>query len=609
MRRCSETCVGIAMFLAAMALYLPTIATTIGWTDTGELMAVAATLGIAHPTGYPLLTLSARIWLMIPLDLRVAIQLNALSAVFTSAAVALFYLLSGGLNSRRSWFETKGARWPRIAAAGFFATSSTVWLQAASYEVYALHLLLSMGILVTWVVANEDQRLDPNCTSRWWFFFALLVGFGFANHMTTVLLAPALLWQYWRSYGASAVSWRRLGRMVPFSLIGISLYLTLHVRSTAHPPISWGDTTSWESFWAHVGGAQYRVWMFTGWEVVRRQFRLFLDGLPGEFVLPVFAVAAWGMWALWKSNKEMAISLILLAATTILYSVNYDIHEIGPYFLMVYVVVAATVAAGLDDLRRRLAKGSRMVRSMLPALAVAGILVQVMTHRVEVRASNPPLIEQFARSVLEGVPLNAVIITGRWDYLYSPALYLQHVEHVRPDVLVIDHSLLRDHSWYVDALRRRAPNLNSALTNEFDHFRRELRKFERGEPFVPAVIKYRWDALMNGLLKVSLQERAVFLDNRLASESHGRSLMPDGHLLRVLNSVDDPIPGSLPRYISADGEESAFLNDFREYCASSYLLHAEASRRIGLQLLGDSLATIAARISPRHPGLAGFRLQ
>ena len=43
--------------VTGLALYLPTAARGVGFIDRGELAAVAVTLGIAHPTGYPTLTL------------------------------------------------------------------------------------------------------------------------------------------------------------------------------------------------------------------------------------------------------------------------------------------------------------------------------------------------------------------------------------------------------------------------------------------------------------------------------------------------------------------------------------------------------------------------
>jgi hypothetical protein len=50
---------GILVFLAALSLYLATIAPTLSWgrdrmgVDGGDLLAAVETLGIPHPSGYP----------------------------------------------------------------------------------------------------------------------------------------------------------------------------------------------------------------------------------------------------------------------------------------------------------------------------------------------------------------------------------------------------------------------------------------------------------------------------------------------------------------------------------------------------------------------------
>lgn len=609
MKRCGDWCVALFLAVASLLLYGTTLATTIGWTDTGELMAVAATLGIGHPTGYPLLSIIGRSWLHLPLGLRVAVQLNVLSALLTALAVGLFYLFVRSVFSGSEKPERNDARWPAVAAAAFFGTSLTVWLQSSSFEVYALHLLLILAMLCSWFRAVDEQVKIPGIASRWWFLFALLVGFGFANHMTTVLLAPALLWHYFKRFGISRQAWRRLLGMVPPAFVGLSVYAFLPIRAASRPPLNWGDPSSWEAFWRHVAGSQYQVWMFNGTEVMGRQFRSFVEGLPSEFVLPVFAVAVWGLFILMRRSRAIGIVLLLLGGATVLYAVNYDIHEIGPYYLAAYLAAAAAIEPGLKDLQRRMVRRRRRFGTVLPVLAAAGVVWQAVVNANDVRSAVPELVERFSRSVLEHVPHNAVVITGRWDYLYSPALYLQQVERVRPDVLLIDHSLLRDRSWYVEALRARVPWLTVALSAEFELFLVELRKFERREPFTPSVIQLRWDRLWLGILSESSRSHPVFVDHRLAGEAKGWDFRPDGYLVRLKTPADSATGALLPEWIAASGRESPFLQDFRDYSATSFLQHAVFAAREGNSAASDSLTGLAYQLSPRHPALAGIPLR
>ena len=52
----------LALALGALILYLSTLLPGIGSGDTAEFQRVAPTLGVAHPTGYPLYTMLGWLW-------------------------------------------------------------------------------------------------------------------------------------------------------------------------------------------------------------------------------------------------------------------------------------------------------------------------------------------------------------------------------------------------------------------------------------------------------------------------------------------------------------------------------------------------------------------
>ena len=58
--------VALVVGAVAFALYLVTCSPTINFTDSGELVTVAWTGGIAHPPGYPLYTLIGTAALQLP---------------------------------------------------------------------------------------------------------------------------------------------------------------------------------------------------------------------------------------------------------------------------------------------------------------------------------------------------------------------------------------------------------------------------------------------------------------------------------------------------------------------------------------------------------------
>ena len=79
---------GLTLFI----IYLITLAPSVVQIDAGELAAVQATLGIAHPTGYPLFTLIGYLFSKLPLPFSTILQLNILASIWCASAVVIFIL-------------------------------------------------------------------------------------------------------------------------------------------------------------------------------------------------------------------------------------------------------------------------------------------------------------------------------------------------------------------------------------------------------------------------------------------------------------------------------------------------------------------------------------
>jgi hypothetical protein len=86
----------MGVFGAAASIYLLTMSRSVGFIDLGELAAVATTLGIAHPTGYPTITmlghLVTRLWPWRPL-----MALNVLAALLVAAGAGVLVVWLDGV--------------------------------------------------------------------------------------------------------------------------------------------------------------------------------------------------------------------------------------------------------------------------------------------------------------------------------------------------------------------------------------------------------------------------------------------------------------------------------------------------------------------------------
>ena len=74
-------------------VYLFTLSPTVNFLDSGELITVGATAGVAHPPGYPLYTLLVILAAAIPIG-DTAVRVNLVSALGGALAVGLFYALT-----------------------------------------------------------------------------------------------------------------------------------------------------------------------------------------------------------------------------------------------------------------------------------------------------------------------------------------------------------------------------------------------------------------------------------------------------------------------------------------------------------------------------------
>src|SRR6266852_821407 len=146
------------VFLAALLLYSWTLAPTDTLVDSGELIVVAHSLGVAHPPGFPLWVLLAHLASLVPLG-NVAIRVNFSSALFAALASAMLTLVVAELmitasyltiSKRRKRGAHQGKRTedlgidrllvfaPAIGAGLLMAFSRTLWFYATVTEVYAL---------------------------------------------------------------------------------------------------------------------------------------------------------------------------------------------------------------------------------------------------------------------------------------------------------------------------------------------------------------------------------------------------------------------------------------------------------------------------------------
>ena len=193
------------VLVATLGVYVYTLAPTVTLEDGGELVVAADYLGVPHPPGYPIWTLTSWFfqwifhWVTYNGYPNPSWSVGLASAVAGAAACALLALLvsRSGADILRSIPELKEkigfrAENALCLAAGIsggllLAFSPVLWSQSVIVEVYSLNALFQMVVLLLlymWMCRPKEDALL--------YAAAFLFGLGLTNHQTQLFLGLAL---------------------------------------------------------------------------------------------------------------------------------------------------------------------------------------------------------------------------------------------------------------------------------------------------------------------------------------------------------------------------------------------------------------------------------
>ncbi|XP_067590798.1 protein O-mannosyl-transferase TMEM260 isoform X5 [Pseudorca crassidens] len=137
---------GVAVFAAVAAVFTLTLPPSVPGGDSGELITAAHELGVAHPPGYPLFTLVAKLAIILFPFGSVAYRVNLLCGLFGAVAAALLFF---------TVFRLSGSYAGGILAAGVFSFSRLTWQWSIAAEVFSLNNLF-VGLLMALTVHFEE---------------------------------------------------------------------------------------------------------------------------------------------------------------------------------------------------------------------------------------------------------------------------------------------------------------------------------------------------------------------------------------------------------------------------------------------------------------------
>ncbi len=422
--RAVDYATALAAACLAFLVYLRTLGPTVTGEDSGEFITAAYALGIPHPPGYPLWCLLAHVFTWLPFG-SIAWRVNLSSAFFASATVFLLALLALRLTRNRA---------AAFGASLALAFSQEFWEQAVVAEVYALNaFLIALCVLLLWEWRRTrgDRRL---------LVFGFVYGLSLANHNTMMLLGPVFAGFVLREDGFCIARLRVYAGAALFALLGLSVYAYMPLASLADPPMDWGNPETLQGFWDHATRKQLS---FMYWQYPRDAARYLwqLAACAGfwwrQFGWPVTLAGLAGWCLLWRRRRADAVftmtaAVVVVAGFALVQNFNFDKEWLG--IMTVFGIPAYMMTAlWLSELLARV-RSITTVAATVPLLA-ACVLTPLFLHWRANDKSSYFWTQDYARNVLESMDPGAIYIPEA-DHASFPAVYVQAVEGVRPDIII-----------------------------------------------------------------------------------------------------------------------------------------------------------------------------
>lgn len=449
------------VFLLSISLYLKTLAPSVNpQGDSGELITVAYTLGIAHPPGYPLFTLFGRLFSLVPLG-SIAWRINLMSAVFHSLTLVFVFLILKNVT--------------RNALVSFFTAlilglSYTFWLYSLVAEVFPLNDLLAV-VLIYLVFLIRGSKINPR-SEKLFILLAFLTGLSLTNHQTIILIFPALfylLFPILRSIRKKIL----LIALISF-LIALTLYLYFPIRSRIgllpviwRPVLSLSDLlkfflrSDYGSLNPYAGSLPAMATLGQKWLQLVNYSRFLLDDFqPWGILLALFGIG----YGLKHYCRFLTFVLICLGSIAFFLSyANFPIQDfsgitlsvIERFYLLPNIFVALLIGLGLSGLYMIVQK-RLFGRILVLGLMFIYLISLFLTNYHLADQSENYLDRDLGRNILSGLAPGSLIFP-KGDVATFAVLYVRYVENYRRDVQIITDNLVTSHYQF---LRSQLPSLN-----------------------------------------------------------------------------------------------------------------------------------------------------
>ena len=427
-----------AFWLALMCAYWFTMPPDITFEDTPMFAGACATLGLAHPPGYPAHTLYCSPFTQ---------ALHALGFTYARGAAFASSFAAASACAMLAWLLTRmyGSRPASFLAAGLLALAPQYWSQAIIPEVYSLNAWMVVGTMIAAYFYTEGG------SRRWLVLLAFMTGFGLANHWPLYgITYPAfLIWlaPHWRRVLRDLASQRFVTWCLLAVLAGLSPYI--HLLAVSPDSFRFDKEYDLSGFISYVRrdiygiggnllGFEAKVAAVAGAAISFIAAFQYVFGLVAVVGLALFirmrkwSVLAGILWGMLSSTLLLAV-FRSYESTAEISNWIFSVYPLQSYAFVAMPLALAT-AAGL----RRLRVSDGLAHGLVLA-SLAGVATYWWPKQDR---SDEDIALPFARLLLASVPEDGLVIEYGNDFSF-PIKYAQYFNEGRPvPEIVAEHDYL-----------------------------------------------------------------------------------------------------------------------------------------------------------------------
>ncbi|MBI2421154.1 MAG: DUF2723 domain-containing protein, partial [Candidatus Levybacteria bacterium] len=513
----------VLLFSFTLTVYILTLSRSVYYGDSGEFIAVAKTLGVAHPPGYPLYTMLAHLFTYLPFG-NIAFKVNLFSAVTSSLTVVVIYL---------ACLKLTGNRLASASASLILAFSYLFWLYSLVAEVFSLNnLFVALIVLISLHIFEKPQN------KKLFYLLSFVFALALTNHHTIVLLAPALLFLIFATNPKLLLQPKFLILNSLFIILGLLPYLYLPIRASADPILNWGDPDTVERFLHVILRKDFGTFSLSA-SIGNKPFliapvnyyflSLFKDFLGATFLLVILGI-------LFLYKKATRIFFFLLLCFFFLGPVFVFVSKtpmdnilirggLERFFIASLILIPIAASASVHKFATKFLFSKYIYIVYLLFILVPIALLFLNFSKVNQKRNY--LYEEFGELMFAQLPPNSLLITfGDKGGMISR--YMQVALNKRTDVLAVNFNFIPD-KWYKENLQQRFPSFPYPY-DKFQPFKLSAREAvdiicKEVVPNQPTFIENKTDffnPIANNNCSYHMQGPVVRLDspqNRLTKEA------------------------------------------------------------------------------------------